>query len=144
MATPATGLLDQSDDIRCNNINFLRFKDKKQNDTMFCMRMNGCTVPKEPKNIDNESKLWRGSRGANCSLPYYLTRGGNSKKCPTPVTETRKDAIVGYDNFESAYSLNNYLMVPCKQNTFRNYVQCDNEKCCSIRHQLFMNVTRRV
>lgn len=133
--------LAKSDDILCNNMRYHDFYEKKKNDLAFCWQMQGCVLPQE-KVVDKETRLWRGNKEADCSLDLYKTRAGNSKvpNCgpvqPFPMAQ-------GYDNYNNE-SLKDYLLIPCMQNTFRNHLSCDDKKCCSVRHQLFMNMTKRV
>jgi hypothetical protein len=131
--------LGKSDDILCNNMRYYNFYAKLKDDRAFCHQMQNCYLPSQ-KEIDAETKLWRGKKGMDCSIGYHLTRAGNSK---TPSCKPPYKSYAGYDNYNNE-SLEEYLMIPCKQNTFRNYVACDNNKCCSIRHQLFMNNTKRI
>jgi hypothetical protein len=98
--------------------------------------MNACFLPaKQP--VDVESRLWKKEKGAMCG-DIMNTRAGNAKEC-RPL-----DNMAGYDNINSVPSMNEYLMVPCRVNTFRNHLECDQNKCCSVRHQLFMNHTKRI
>lgn len=133
--------LTMSDNILCTNMKYHDFYEKKKNDLAFCWQMNGCVLPEE-KVIDRETRLWRGSKGADCSLDLYKTRAGNSK---SPYCNDGKYDMPaqGYDNYNN-YALKDYLLIPCMQNTFRNHLSCDDKKCCSVRHQLFMNMTKRV
>lgn len=133
MCTP----LQMSDAILCNNMKHLNFYEKKKDDLAFCWQMHNCSLPEE-KVVDNETRLWRGKKEADCSVGYFTVRGGNAKPC-----NTAPYGPAGYDNYTSE-SLQDYLLIPCKQNTFRNYIRCDDKKCCSIRHQMFMNHTKRI
>jgi hypothetical protein len=127
-----------SDAILCNNLTYHDYLHRKDNDRAFCWRMNGCILP-DKKPIDVESHLWKKEKEAMCGEIMNI-RAGNAKDyiCPHPT------ATVGYDNMSSAPNMNDYLMVPCRINTYRNYIACDDKKCCSIRHQMFMNHTKRI
>lgn len=134
--------IKMSDNILCNNLNYFDFYQAKDNNQAFCWQMQGCVLPGD-KMIDSETHLWRGKKEDDCTIGLFETRGGNAKD-PTCGKKVNKiDVAAGYDNY-TANSLENYLLVPCKQNTFRNYVNCDQNKCCSIRHQMFMNLTKRI
>jgi hypothetical protein len=133
--------IEKSDNILCNNTRYYDFYNKKQNDLALCWQLNGCSLPAD-KNIDFETRLWRGSSD-DCRYGVMWTRGGNAKDPSCKKKHTQIDVLAGYDNYTSS-SLNDYLLIPCKQNTFRNYISCDDNKCCSIRHQMFMNLTKRI
>lgn len=139
---PIEDTLGKSDDIHCNNMRYYNFYSKLKDDRAFCHQMQNCYLPQE-KVIDDETKLWRKQKGQDCSIGYHITRGGNSKTPSCKPVMNKVLGPAGYDNYTSE-SLSEYLMIPCKQNTFRNHLACDNNKCCSVRHQLFMNQTKRV
>jgi len=125
-----------SDAILCNNLRYHDYLHKKGNDRAFCWQMNACYLPAK-KPVDVETRLWKKEKGAMCG-DIMNVRAGNARDCqPTPKT------TVGYDNMASPMSMNDYLMVPCRENTFRNHLECDTKKCCSVRHQMFMNHTKR-
>ena len=130
-------MLEQSDDILCNNMKYYDFYAKKKDDLAFCHVMQNCWRPEE-KIVDKETKLWQGKKEKDCSIGYHITRGGNAK-----CVEKEYSIKAGYDNY-TPESLKDYLLIPCKQNTYRNYIACDDAKCCSIRHQMFMNQTKRI
>ena len=137
---PPSHTLEMSDNIICNNMKYYDFYGKKKDDLAFCWQMHNCNRLPE-KVINDETMLWRGHKEKNCDLGYMKTRGGNIKEYL--CKEMKKPmGPAGYDNY-NAQSLQDYLLVPCKQNTFKNYINCDDKKCCSIRHQMFMNHTKR-
>lgn len=138
---PNAELLKRSDDVICNNNSLYEFNQQKKNDLMMCWAMNGCILP-ENKNIDAETKLWRSGNGSECLLELYKVRGGNSKDMRCNRLKPQYTVKAGYDNY-SGGELKDYLMVPCKVNNFRNHLDTDSFKTCSIRHQLFMNNTSR-
>ena len=126
-----------SDAILCNNLTYHDYLHRRGNDRAFCWQMNACFLPAK-KPVDVESRLWKKEKGAMCG-DIMNTRAGNAKDCWPPL-----DNMAGYDNINSVPSMNEYLMVPCRVNTFRNHLECDQNKCCSVRHQLFMNHTKRI
>lgn len=134
--------LKMSDNIVCNNLNYFDFYHRKGNDHAFCWQMQGCMLPGE-KAFDKETHLWRGKKEDDCTIGLFETRGGNAKAMTCEKSLINIEQAAGYDNY-NANSLTEYLMVPCRQNTFRNYLNCDDKKCCSIRHQMFMNHTKRI
>lgn len=139
---PIDDSLSKSDDILCNNLKYYDFYQRQRDDRAFCHQVQNCQLPNE-KIVDDETRMWRGRRGADCTLPYHLTRGGNSKT-PSCIPALKHSlGPAGYDNYNTK-SLSEYLLIPCRENTFQNYVACDRGKCCSVNHQLFMNLTRRV
>jgi len=130
-------LFQQSDSIQCNNYAYLVFQHKQDNDTIFINNMTK-VVPHCVRPIDNETKLWSGSvssRVYTCE-PEVMNRGGNAPQEPPPCLRA------GYNAWPSSHP-NDFLLYPCKKNTWRNYVSCDSDKCCSIHHQMFDNVTKR-
>ena len=127
--------LQQSDTMICNTKAFATFYNKKQNDLAFYYGVFN-TVPTPWLDIDIDSKLKVSGRDPReCVLSRAtMTRGGNAVTClpeRTPCTPER------------VWNTRDFLMDPCRENTFRNHVVCDAEKCCSMRHQLFMNMTKR-
>jgi len=133
----ATTLFNNSDTIHCNNYAYLVFQHKKDNDEIFINRMSK-TVPHCVRPIDDESKLWSGSKSSripSCD-PDIMNRGGNApSKSPHCIK-------AGYQAWPSR-NPNDFLLIPCETNTWRNYVDCDAKKCCSVHHQMFGNVTKR-
>lgn len=129
--------LEYSDSIVCNNRAYLGWKYTKMNDTLAQQRFQG-TLPTGIRDIDTESHLWTSTMNPReyvCS-PMVTSRGRNDMTCKPD------EFYQGYDNFNGR-SLSDYLLIPCKENTFRNHIECDSDKCCSIRHQLFCNMTKR-
>lgn len=129
--------IEKSDHIICNKKSNRAFEAKKMNDILFYHQL-GNTQPVALKNTDNEFKLKTAAlnpRLYKCT-DQVLTRGGNSATC--------QDASIcqGYKCY-SQYHMNDYLLIPCQTNTFQNYIDCDDNKCCSVHHQMFMNITKR-
>lgn len=125
--------LEKSDKMMCNTKANNMYKYLKENDALFLQSMRNSQpvhirdVGREFSQID--PKLYICNDVIN-------TRGGNAVFC-----EADKLAP-GYNNY-TKYHMNEYLLVPCKENTWKNHVQCDNNKCCSVQHQMYDNLTKR-
>lgn len=129
--------LQQSDTVLCNNIENLQFAHKRENDLSYMYRLSR-SMPNKIRNVSDEYQMWTQTfktRVADCT-DGILNRGGNDVK--PNLTQ-----CVGYECFKSPYT-NEYQMVPCKNNTFKNYLVNDDMKVCTLSHQLFNNITRRV
>lgn len=129
--------IDKSDSMICNTKALMTFNHKKENDILFYNQM-GNVQPTQLRDFDAEYELFTNTmnpRLYTCN-PYVDARGGNAFQAP------ERTMCQGYQCYNS-YHMQENLLVPCKENTFQNYVDCDNDKCCSVRHQLFMNVTKR-
>ena len=128
-----------SDNMICNTKANLTFQHKKQNDLMFYKSI-GTSLLSPMRDPTTEFNLLSGKDPRSCNLSKAFTsRGGNSLNCSdTPC----KSIPQGYDCMKQQ-NIQEYLLMPCKQNTFRNHIVCDDTKCCSKRHQLFMNITKR-
>jgi hypothetical protein len=129
--------IEKSDHMICNTKSLLTFEHKKTNDQLFYQQM-GNTQRVHLRDVEREYSLLTDSLNpklyvCNNSID---SRGGNAISCD------RAGICQGY-NCYNAYHMNDYLLIPCKENTFVNYVDCDNNKCCSVRHQMFMNITKR-
>jgi len=125
----------KSDSMICNTKAHNTFQHKKQNDLIFYNAISD-KIGIPMRDVDSELLLWKGRDPRECSLTSSVTsRGGNAKTCDTNICQ-------GYTCFQPAY-LDEFLLEPCKENTFRNHIVCDETKCCSLRHQLFMNITKR-
>jgi hypothetical protein len=127
--------LEQSDAMICNTKAYATFYHKKQNDLSFYQSVFNST-PKPWLDIDTDTLLKMGGRDPReCLLsPAMLSRGGNAVSC-------RPERLpCGPERFKDT---RDFLLDPCPDNTYRNHVVCDAEKCCSVRHQTFMNVTKR-
>jgi hypothetical protein len=128
--------IDKSTFMLYNTISELQFADKKRNDLAFLYQM-GQTVPRCLMDRGKEHGLF---------LDHYRTkmplcnecienRGGNELGCE-PVRSCPHPEY-------SKYYMNEFLLVPCPKPTYRNHGVCGEEKCCSKRHQLFKNWTKR-
>lgn len=125
--------IEKSDYMLCNNSAFLHYKDKKTNDGMFVQQMSK-TRPMCIRDIDAENAMFitPSSRNAVCN-PFLSDRGGNvgcepNRQCPKLYTQ---------------YNMNEFLLVPCPKNTYKNYLVFDNKKTCSKSHQILNNWTKR-
>lgn len=130
--------LEKSDRMICNTRAFNTFSHKKQNDLLFYQTITNPIVSAPFYDVDIENKI-KAIDPRLCVLSTSTkVRGGNAiqNECDT------KPFVQGYDNF-APYYLDEYLLTPCMENTFRNHLVCDEDKCCSLRHQLFMNITKR-
>lgn len=131
--------LEKSDIMQCNTKANNMYKYRKENDSLFLQRMNN-TQPSQLRNFDEEFALFTDSIDPKKYIcnEAINSRGGNAVFC----AKKGQALVGGYENYTS-YHLNDYLMVPCKQNTWRNHIECDKDKCCSILHQMYDNVTKR-
>lgn len=125
--------LSRSDHLLCTNSAYLQYKDKKMNDGLFIQQMsksrNMCL-----RNIDNENNLFLtpSSREYTCSK-FLASRGGNEgceSNVPCPKLYTN-------------YNMNEFLLVPCPKNTYKNYLVFNDKKTCSKSHQILNNWTKR-
>lgn len=129
--------LMQSDTLLCTNIENLQFSHKRDNDLSYIYPLSR-TMPNKIRNVAEEYQMWTQSfktRVANCTEDI-LKRGGND--VVPSLTQCG-----GYECFRPCYT-KEVQTIPCKNNTFKNYLVDDDVKICSLSHQLFNNVTRRV
>lgn len=130
--------LEKSDVMVCNSRAHNIYKHHQENDAIFLQRMNN-PQPTSLKNTRLEFNLQTdslNSRKAECT-PFINKRGGNAIPCLSYTS------CQGYKCY-SEYHLNDFLLIPCKENTWRNYIECDDNKCCSVLHQMYDNHTRRI
>ena len=128
--------LDQSDAIQCNNYAKTLFDMKKTNDAIFAQQFN-MPQPTGCINRCEELKLWTNtftSRAPNCD-EFIMTRGNN-------LTHKPMQHCAGYQCYPQR-GKSEFLMIPCPQNTWNNHLEQDDTKICSVRHQMFNNVTKR-
>ncbi len=126
--------LDKSDYMLCTNSVYLQYKDRKTNDGIFVSQMSR-TRPQCIRDIDKENNLFitASSRVTTCGK-LLDARGGNSLGC---------EPVLPCPNLFGAYSLNEFLLVPCQKNTYRNYQVFDDVRQCSKSHQVLNNWTKR-
>ncbi len=127
-----TSQFEKSDHMICNNYAALTFQHKYDNDTIFINQISK-GAPRCIRPLDDESRLWISQNPRMCD--WDTLRMLQNKKENTPIK-------AGYDAYPDV-NKNDFLMIPCKQNTFKNHIECDDNKCCSVNHQLFENITRR-
>lgn len=130
--------IEQSDYILCKNIQNLHFKHKRESDLPY-MSLLSKPLPCCIRDVSEEYQMWTDSyatRNPYCN-ESIVTRGGNNKK------GGKTQVCRGYECLKGPYS-HNFLLTPCTQNTFQNYLVEDNNKICSVNHQLFNNMTRRI
>lgn len=127
---------EKSDYMLYTSISDLQFKDKRTNDLAYMYQMSR-TKPKCLIDRGDELDLFK--EIYKNKIPFCNnctnTRGGNYQGCE-PVKECPKPEY-------EKYFLNEFLLTPCPKPTHMNYINCNEEKCCSIRHQLFKNQTKR-
>jgi hypothetical protein len=129
--------MQQSDNITCHNVENLQFAHKRENDMAF-MQAFAKPLPNNIRNVTSEYDLWTQSfqtRVATCDKDI-IKRGGNN-------VVPSLNMCGGYECFKPCYT-KEYRIIPCRENTYRNYLIADEEKACSISHQLFNNMTKRV
>lgn len=130
--------IDVSDRILCTDITYWNYEVNKNNESILQRQFQHSALCN--KDVNKETLLLLKHRERDCQVITQNTRGGNAK---SQICDTSSYSIpVGYDNFSST-SLAEYLVIPCKQNTYRNYLGCNATDCCSIRHQLFWNHTKK-
>jgi hypothetical protein len=121
----------KSDFMLFNNISDLQFKDKKINDMSYMYQMSRTT----PRCLIDRGDELNFLKYKPICVDAINTRGGNYTKCEPerscPHPEYTK------------YYLNEFLLTPCPKPTYKNYIVCGEDKCCSKRHQLFKNITKR-
>lgn len=131
--------LAKSDTMVCNTRANNIYKQRKENDTLFLQQMNN-TQPTRLRDFRAEFDLLSAAmnpRKYTCN-DAILSRGANVTSCGL-----NQDVCVGWDCYNAPYHAGDFLMYPCKDNTWRNHIECDATKCCSIKHQLYMNNTKR-
>lgn len=128
--------IEKSDSMICNNFVERRCKYNAMNQRAFLQHM-GQPQPTQLRDIVQESEAWRGMSTRTYCDSLINVRGKNAL---VPCIDKRP--CMGYECY-TPFHLHDYALIPCKVNTFRNHLVCDGEKCCSLRHQLFMNVTKR-
>jgi hypothetical protein len=129
-------MLQNSDYMLYTNISDLQLKDKRQNDLSYIYQMSR-TQPRCLIDRGDELKFFADNYKNKTTIcnDCITNRGGNGvvcntdKSCPKPI----------YDS----YFIKDFLLVPCPKPTYKNYGVCNEDKCCSKRHQLFKNVTKR-
>lgn len=129
--------LEKSDVIACKARAYNIYKHRKENDIMFLQQFAN-PQPVGIRDIRDEFSLLTAAldpRKYICN-DMILSRGGNADYCD------KEPFCQGYKCY-SQYHLNEFLMTPCKYNTWRNYVDCDDTKCCSVHHQMYDNWTKR-
>jgi hypothetical protein len=125
----------KSDHMVCNNVALNTWRWRKQNDSIFYNHMS------KPQNsylmdrcTENNLKFTE-SRPCEVSRRIF-ERGGNNSDCEP------KHFAKGFQNYNS-YHLNEYMITPCPENTWKNHLVQDDKKMCTKRHQFFMNLTKR-
>lgn len=131
--------IDKSDYMLYTNIADTQFKEMRQNDKAFIYQMSQ-TAPRCTMDRGREFSLW--ADNYKTRTPFCngctATRGGNHPSCPP-------DRSCPHPEYSRQY-MGDFLLVPCPKPTHRNWLVCeqgDTGRCCSKRHQLFKNVTKR-
>lgn len=123
-------LSDQSDSMLFTNISHLQFKDRKTNDLNFIYQMskstNRCRMDRDAE-FKMLTQNYR-SKQQTCVKELSSYREPN-RPCPHPELDQ--------------YYMQEFLLTPCFKPTYKNHLVCNEDKCCSKRHQLFKNVTKR-
>jgi len=128
--------MEQSDFMLQTNISDLQFKDKRTNDLSFIYQMSQ-TQPRCLIDRGDELKFFKDqylNKTPFCN-DCTATRGGNNLKCGRDRSCPHPEYI--------KYYMQEYLIIPCPKPTYKNYVTCNEDKCCSRNHQLFKNWTKR-
>lgn len=121
-----------SDNIICNDWMYNQYKFKKNNDLEFINQFTK-SVPDSIRDIDSETNLRFFNKNNHC-LQGVIDRGGNNvRKCED------------YGKY-SPYNMQDFLLIPCTQSTYKNYLMTDDFKTCSKSHWpkcVFDNNTKR-
>lgn len=130
--------IEKYDGMICNTKANMTFSHKKDNDNIFYQVM-GNTQPTSIRDVQREFSMQTNSLSSRqyVCTPSIDTRGGNSVSCAPRVM------YQGYENYNT-YAMADYLLTPCKTNTFKNHISCDDTNCCSVHHQLFNNLTKKI
>lgn len=124
--------LQASDAMICNTRALAWFEHKKSSDISFMYVVNPNLIQYPIHDIDEDSK--------------YRVGLGKLETCVAVAPDTCDNSLWKCKGYEcmptSDSSFDDFLMIPCPVNTFDNNIACDEEKCCSKRHQLFMNITK--
>ena len=123
----------QSDYMLYTNIADVQFAHKRANDLSFIYQMSR-PAPRCMMNRDIESKFQIKGYRTMCN-PCTERRGGNAVACGS-------DRSCPHPEYSRFY-MNEFLMVPCPHPTHKNSIVCSEDSCCSKRHQLFKNITKR-
>lgn len=128
--------IDKSDTIVCHTRAQSMYNYRKYNDAIFFQRFAN-TQPTRSKNFATEYTLHT-SENPNIYIcnDAINSRGGNAIPCQNARL------CPGFKCF-TEYHMDEYLLTPCKTNTWKNHVECDNSKCCSVHHQMYDNWTKR-
>lgn len=130
--------LQASDHMICNTRAHNVYKHARENDAIFLQRMNNPQAT-DIRDMVLENDLFRKSmnpRLYTCNN-WITKRGLNASGC-----EEQRNLCDGWSCY-TPYHLDEFLLTPCKTNTWRNHIACDDEKCCSVHHQMYMNHTKR-
>lgn len=125
---------EKSDIMICNNVLERRCMNDTAQYRAFLQQL-GKTQPVTLRDVDRETGFLQGQSTRTFCNEATNTRGGNAVPC-------KDSACIGYKCY-TPYHMHDWLLTPCVDNTFRNHIECDDDKCCSIRHQMFMNITKR-
>lgn len=128
--------LEKSDAMICNNHMERQCKYNAMNNQAFMQQMSNPQAT-TLRDINMETKSFIGMDTRVYCNDLINIRGKNAL-----VPCINKRPCMGYECY-TPFHINEYLLIPCKENTYRNHLVCDDDKCCSLRHQMFMNVTKR-
>ena len=114
------------DEIICQNYANMNDMYKHNNTHIFGEYLFVPDYYKCNKNFVNENKVIFPEEPKLCDRSIVQYRGQNNK-APTNIDKRKND----------------FLIPLCNKNTYQNSIVCDDAKCCSKSHQLFMNMTKR-
>jgi hypothetical protein len=127
----------KSDSIVCNSWLDNNYKFKSFNDRLFLQQMMQ-TPPSELKKIDLETDLLttqHKGKQYTCNRGTE-TRGDNARNCEY------LQLVEEFGRY-TRYNMQGYLLLPCSIPNYRNHLICGSKECCSNRHQIFDNMTKR-
>jgi len=138
--------LEKSDYMLCTNSAYLQYKDKKQNDETFVEQMSQ-TQQWCIRDIDIESKFFidnsKATKQATCT-PLIYQRGGSAYNCePDKTCSDSTCSSTACPDEYLKYKIKDFLLIPCKKNTYKNYQIFNDKIQCSKSHQMLNNWTRR-
>jgi hypothetical protein len=166
-------LYNVSDCMMAESIKKAEQQQLKKDERFDCyMRSTPCHMDQKQKDVCKELEFWKNnysSGKSQCFIPDEKNYK-NFTKCQgyDCLPELQKDlnnewnkSNINWDrrdnkaNRESSLPVANcqnigsnslngeFVLQPCKNNTWKNYQTCDSMKCCSKKHQMFDNWTKR-
>lgn len=118
--------LELEDKLVCDNYRLLDNAYKKNNSVLNEEYLYVPCYYKQNKRFVDENNVLFPQSSRLCDKEVVLYRGQNNV-----IPQT------------TSFKKTEFLIPHCDCDSYQNWVICDREKCCSKRHQLFMNMTKR-